>query len=72
MLSLRKDGVVLNKTLLGFESHAVLNPAVIMRDGKIHMFYRAVALGNYSTIGYCTLSSPLVVDSRKDVPVLFP
>ena len=72
MLSLRKDGVILNKTLLGFESHAVLNPAVIMQDGKIHMFYRAVALGNYSTIGYCTLSSPLVVDSRKDVPVLFP
>ncbi len=72
MLSVRKEGVVLSKTDMGFESQAVLNPAVIQVAGVIHMFYRAVAKDNYSTIGHCTFSSPLKISTRSDIPVLFP
>ncbi|MEN9312787.1 MAG: hypothetical protein RIT42_893 [Bacteroidota bacterium] len=72
MLSVRKEGVVLEKSSMGFESHAVLNPAIIMVAGVIHMFYRAVAKDNYSTIGHCTFSSPMQLETRSDVPVLFP
>ena len=72
MLSVRKEGVVLDKSDMGFESHAVLNPAVILVDGVIHMFYRAVAKDNYSTIGHCTFASPLELTKRGDVPILFP
>jgi predicted GH43/DUF377 family glycosyl hydrolase len=38
----------------------------------MHIFYRAVAKDNYSSIGYCKLSDPLTVESRKDYPILFP
>lgn len=72
MLIVRKEGVVLAKSDMGFESCGVLNPAVIMVSGVIHLFYRAVAKDNYSTIGHATFSSPLQMESRRDVPVLFP
>jgi predicted GH43/DUF377 family glycosyl hydrolase len=36
------------------------------------MFYRAVAHDNYSTIGSCILSGPMVVESRSDMPILVP
>ena len=72
MLKVKKEGVILRKTDLGFENEGVLNPAVIMADGVIHLFYRAVRKGNYSSIGYCTLKDPLTVDVRHDTPILFP
>lgn len=72
MLDVRKEGVILYKTTLGFENEGVLNPAVI-RDGEyIHLFYRAVSTGNYSSIGYCKLKGPLTVVERNEKPVLFP
>ena len=63
MLKVDKLGIVLGKTLNSFECDGVLNPAVIKVNDKIHMFYRALAKDNYSTIGYCVLSSQMVVDS---------
>ncbi len=72
MVRVNKLGIVLSKTELGFEQEGVLNPALIKIDKTIHLFYRAVAKGNYSTIGYCKLSSPMVVESRNDTPLLFP
>ena len=72
MIEVKKEGILLKKTSLGFECEGVLNPAVISENGIIHLFYRAVAKGNYSSIGYCKLSSPLVVESRNDVPIIFP
>jgi predicted GH43/DUF377 family glycosyl hydrolase len=72
MLNVEKLGIVLQKTLNSFECDGVLNPAVIKVDGKIHMFYRALARDNYSTIGHCVLSSPMVVESRSEMPVLVP
>lgn len=72
MVSVTKEGIVLSKSTLGFESHGVLNPALIQNEEGIHLFFRAVASGNYSSIGYCKLSNPLTVEERYDTPVLFP
>lgn len=69
---IRKHGLIITKTALDFEVEGVLNPAVIAVDGKIHIFYRAVALGNHSTIGYCRLSDPLTIEERYDHPVIVP
>jgi predicted GH43/DUF377 family glycosyl hydrolase len=69
---LQKHGLVLTKRDLDFERDGVLNPAVIYDNGKIHMFYRAVAKGNHSTLGYCVFKDPLTIESQLDVPVLTP
>lgn len=72
MIEVKKEGVLLKKTTLGFESMGVLNPAVI-RDGVyVHLFYRAVSKGNYSSIGYCKLKGPVTIEERHDAPALFP
>ncbi len=72
MLNVNKLGIVLSKTTNSFESEGVLNPAVIKVGETIHMFYRAVAKDNYSTIGYCNFSSPIVLNTRNDKPLLRP
>lgn len=73
-MKITKHGVILRKTDFGFENEGVLNPAAIRddHDGGVHLFYRAVSKGNYSSIGYCKLSGPLTVESRADTPILFP
>ncbi len=72
MIPVNKKGIVLRKRDIEFENEGVLNPAVIMQDNTIHMFYRAVRKGNYSSIGYCSFTDPLVVDTRNQEPFLFP
>ncbi len=72
MLDVNKLGILLTKTTHDFESEGVLNPAVIKVGETIHLFYRALAKDNYSTIGYCKLSSPLIVESRNEEPLLVP
>ena len=72
MIEVRKEGVLLRKTALDFENEGVLNPATIREGNTIHLFYRAVAIGNRSSIGYCQLESPLVVGQRSDTPLLVP
>ncbi len=72
MVTVNKLGILLQKTTNRFESEGVLNPAVIKAGNTIHLFYRAVTKDNYSTIGYCKLSAPMVVQSRNDTPLLFP
>lgn len=72
MLEIKKEGVLLKKTNLRFENEAVLNPAVI-RDGEfLHIFYRAVSKGNFSSIGYCKLAGPNEIIERSNTPILFP
>ncbi|HEY5325360.1 MAG TPA: hypothetical protein VIJ27_00020, partial [Mucilaginibacter sp.] len=65
-------GVALRGTSLAFENDSVLNPAVFKEGDVIHLFYRAVRVGNFSTIGYCKLDAPLTVIERSGAPVLFP
>jgi predicted GH43/DUF377 family glycosyl hydrolase len=72
VINVNKLGIVLRKTANTFENEGVLNPGVIKIDDTIHMFYRAVTKDNYSTIGYCNFSSPLVIQTRNDKPLLIP
>jgi len=72
MLTIKKEGVLIEKSTLGFENIGVLNPAVIQNKGITHLLYRAVREGNFSTIGYARLDNPTTVGSRMDVPLLFP
>jgi beta-1,2-mannobiose phosphorylase / 1,2-beta-oligomannan phosphorylase len=72
MIKVKKEGIILHKTTHDFESEGVLNPAVIKVGKDIHLFYRAVAKDNYSTIGYCRLKSPLEIEHRDEKPLLFP
>jgi len=72
MIQVKKEGIILSKTQFGFESEGVLNPAAMREGDIVHLFYRAVRKGNYSSIGYCKLNGPLVVTERSDTPLLFP
>lgn len=72
MITIKKEGILLEPTKLKFENHGVLNPAVIEFEGVIHLFYRATNKANYSTIGHCTLKSPTEIDIRDDSPIFFP
>ncbi len=71
MIDVNKKGVLIKKTILGFENEGVLNPAVIRIDDDIHLFYRAVSKGNFSSIGYCKLNLNLEIIERCTIPLLF-
>ena len=71
-MKVKKEGVILKKTFLSFENDSVLNPAIYQEGNTIHMFYRAVRKGNYSTIGYCKLDGPIRVVERNDTPIIIP
>ncbi|HTH81754.1 MAG TPA: hypothetical protein VL490_02390 [Mucilaginibacter sp.] len=72
MITVKKEGVILTTTDLEFENDGVLNPAVIKEGDEVHLFYRAVRKGNFSTIGYCKLIGPLTVAERKTSPLISP
>ena len=72
MIEAKKLGILLNKTTLDFENAGVLNPATIREGNTVHLFYRAVSTGNYSSIGYCRLDGPLTVEQRSAKPILIP
>lgn len=72
MVTIKREGVILEKTGLTFENEGVMNPAVIAEGNTVHMFYRAVREGNHSTIGYCRLEGPLRVVQRDTNPLLYP
>src|SRR3972149_5665385 len=71
MLIIKDEGVILEKTHLPFENKAVFNPACYEKDGLTHMYYRAVAQNNVSSIGYCQLKDNKVIKRFKE-PILFP
>jgi predicted GH43/DUF377 family glycosyl hydrolase len=72
MINVKKEGILLMKTNLVFENEGVLNPAAIRINDDVHIFYRAVSNGNFSSIGYCRLTGPNTVIERLDHPVIFP
>jgi len=72
MIEIKKEGILLNKTDLEFENEGVLNPAIMQEGNTVHLFYRAVRKGNFSTIGYCKLDGPLTIRERSDKPVIIP
>ena len=72
MIVVKKEGIILEKTELEFENEAVLNPAAIREADSVHLFYRAVRKGNYSTVGYCILDGPLTLRERRETPLIIP
>ena len=72
MIQVKKEGVLFSKTDIEFENDGVLNPAVIRQGDNVHIFYRAVQIGNRSSIGYCKLDGPLSISERWEKPILFP
>ncbi|MCX6270929.1 MAG: pesticidal protein Cry7Aa [Bacteroidetes bacterium] len=72
MIKVKKEGVLLTKTDFEFENDGVLNPAVIREGKNVHMFYRAVRKGNFSSIGYCRLDGPLKIAERWEKPIMIP
>ena len=72
MIVVKKEGIILEKTELEFENEAVLNPAAIREGDSVHLFYRAVRKGNYSTVGYCRLDGPLTLRERRETPLIIP
>lgn len=72
MIKVKKEGIILEKTDLEFENQGVLNPATIREGDSVHLFYRAVRKGNFSTIGYCRLDGPMTISERWDRPVITP
>lgn len=71
VFDLQNEGKLLEKTDHPFEHRAVLNPSCVEKDGLIHMFYRAIADDNISSIGYCTFRGQELV-SRRNQPLLYP
>ena len=67
-----KHGVILEKTTNSFENEGVFNPAAIREGQFVHLFYRAVREGNFSSIGYCKLNGPLEVVERRSTPIFSP
>lgn len=72
MITLKREGILLGSTHLAFENEGVMNPAVITEGETVHLFYRAVRVGNHSSIGYCRLKGPLQIVQRDTAPLLYP
>lgn len=70
MIKVKKEGIVLEKTNFEFENEGVLNPATIRIGDSVHMFYRAVRNGNYSSIGHCRFDGPLTLSERSELPIM--
>lgn len=65
---------LLSNTSFGFENEGVFNPAIYKEPDSdtVHIYYRAVRVGNYSSIGYSRLDGPATVAERSETPLLFP
>jgi predicted GH43/DUF377 family glycosyl hydrolase len=72
MLEVKREGILLEPSDLSFENHGVLNPAVVLHEGAINLFYRATNKVNFSTIGRCVLEHPTKISLRFNHPVIIP
>jgi predicted GH43/DUF377 family glycosyl hydrolase len=71
MLKEIRRQIILEPTELAFEADGVLNPAIFYENGITHLFYRAVQVGNYSSVGYAILKDDQVI-YRSMEPILRP
>ena len=70
MITVEKYGVILSPTEREFENNGVLNPGIYQEGNTIHILYRAVQSGNFSTIGYAKTDGPLKIIERKEQPLI--
>lgn len=72
MIHIEKKVIILSETEYEFENDGVLNPAIYQEGNTVHVFYRAVRQGNFSTIGYAKLQGPTTVIQRNTQPLIVP
>lgn len=70
MVTVEKLGIILSPTDKEFENTGVLNPGVYQEGNTVHILYRAVHEGNYSTIGYARTEGPLKIVERMEKPII--
>lgn len=70
MITVEKLGIILSPTERDFESNGVLNPGIYQEGNTVHILYRAVEDGNFSTIGYAKTDGPLKIVERLDYPII--
>ncbi|WP_291096947.1 MULTISPECIES: pesticidal protein Cry7Aa [unclassified Flavobacterium] len=70
MITVEKLGIILSPTERDFEKNGVLNPGIYQEGNTVHILYRAVEDGNFSTIGYAKTDGPLKIIERLDYPIM--
>lgn len=70
MVTIEKLGIIMGPTDKPFENNGVFNPGIYQEGNTIHVLYRAVEHGNYSTVGYAKLEGPTKVVERQEQPVI--
>lgn len=71
MIQLEKLGIILSPTHRTFENNAVFNPAIYQDNDTVHILYRAVENGNFSTIGYAKTDGPTKIVHRNEQALIF-
>jgi predicted GH43/DUF377 family glycosyl hydrolase len=72
MINVQRTGKILAPTNLGFETKAVLNPAIYQEGQNVHVVYRAVDNDGISSLGYARLDGPINIAERWDKPFMYP
>ena len=70
MVTIEKLGIILGPTDKQFENNGVFNPGIYQEGNTVHILYRAVEHGNYSTIGYAKMDGPIKVIERHEKPLI--
>lgn len=70
MVTVEKHGILLAPSEKEFENNGVFNPGIYQEGNTVHILYRAVQKGNFSTIGYAKTDGPLNLVERYDKPLV--
>lgn len=70
MITVEKHGIILSPTEREFENNGVLNPGIYQEGNTVHILYRAVEDGNFSTIGYAKTDGSLKITERQEQPII--
>jgi predicted GH43/DUF377 family glycosyl hydrolase len=70
MVTVEKLGIILSPTDFDFENNGVFNAGVYQEGNTLHILYRAVEHGNFSTIGYAKTDGPLKIIERNEKPLI--
>lgn len=62
---------IINPGAYPWESEAVFNPAAVVSEGRVHLFYRALGPDGVSRLGYASSKDGVDFDERLSYPVYF-
>jgi len=65
----RENPIVSPLPAVWCESEAVFNPAALVHDGRVHLFYRALGHDGISRIGHASSADGIHFDERSPAPV---